>query len=95
MKANEGNSNLQEGKRSQPAGIWKKSERVGQWADTELSTMKSPSLKQIASILLKECEIFVAFTNFLYSGQSGVTFRNLRESQEDPPLAALLPEFER
>ena len=56
MKANEGNRNLQEGKRSQPAGIWKKSEAPDQWVETEISTMKSLPLKQIASILLKEFE---------------------------------------
>ena len=54
MKANEGNMNLQEGKRSQPAGIWKKSEAPGQWVDKEPS--KPPPLRQIASILLKEFE---------------------------------------
>ena len=43
MKANKGNRNLQEGKKSQLAGIWKKSYAVDQWVDTELSTMKSPS----------------------------------------------------
>ena len=55
MKGNEGNRNLQEGKKSQPAGIWKKSEAPGQWVDKEPSK-SPPPLKQIASILLKEFE---------------------------------------
>ena len=49
--------NLQEGKRNQSGVVWKKSEAVDQWVETEISTMKSPlPLKQIVSVLLKEIE---------------------------------------
>ena len=54
MKANEGNRNLQEGKNSQLAGIWKKSDAVDQWV-----LQWSPPLKQISSILLEECQKFL------------------------------------